>query len=66
MFSITAHNKLLPTYVDGAISGDSIEILKNATKSALESLSATLNFIDSWIKHFHRNYQVIWKCIINL
>ena len=41
------------------ISGGCIEMPKNATTSALESLRAILNFIYCWIKRFHHNYQVI-------
>ena len=58
MCSITAHGKLQPTYVVDTSSGDGREITKNATTSALYSLSATLNFIDCLIKLFHNNYEV--------
>ena len=61
MCSITAHDKLIPTYIDDATSGDGRAIPDNSTKAALESLGATLNFIYCWLKHFHHNYQVIWK-----
>ena len=33
-------------------------IPKNATTEALEALGATLNFINSWFKLFHHNYEV--------
>ena len=56
MCSITAHNKLQPTYVDDASSGGGRAIPKNETTAALESLGATLNFIDFWLKLFHNNY----------
>ena len=58
MCSITAHDKIQPTYADDAsiVSGRSIP--KNTTTAVLESLGATLNFIDCWLKLFHKNYEV--------
>ena len=61
MCYITSHDTLLPTYVDDESSGGGRKIPKNSTTAALESLGTTFNFIDCWIKHFHHNYQVIWK-----
>ena len=61
MCSITAHDKLQPTYVDDASSGGGIAIPNNATTAASESLGATLNFIDFWLKLFHKNYVVRFK-----
>ena len=61
MCYITAHDKLLPTYVDYESSGGDIVIPKNETTAKLESLDVTLNFIDCWLKHFHPNFQVKWK-----
>ena len=58
MCYITAHYKEQPTYVDDASSGGGREIPKNATTVELESLGATLNFIDCWLKLFHNNYKV--------
>ena len=58
MYSITVHDKILPTYVDVVSIGVGIAIPKNATTSALETLVVTLNFIYFWLKHFHHNYQV--------
>ena len=45
MFSITAHDRGKPTYVDDASSYFSRTIPKNATIVALKSLGAILNFI---------------------
>ena len=56
MCSITAYDKIQPTYVDDASSGGGRAIPKNATTAASESLGATLNFIDCWLKHCHHNY----------
>ena len=58
MCSITANDKVQPTYFDDASSVVSRAISKNATTSALESLGATLNFINCWLKLFHNNYEV--------
>ena len=58
MCYITAHDKLQPTYVDYARSVGGIAIPNNSTTVALESLGATLHFIDFWIKLFHNNYEV--------
>ena len=59
MCSITVHDKIKPTYVDGAISVGSRAIPNNATAAALESMGATLKFIYCWLKLFHNNYEVI-------
>ena len=58
MCSITANDKLKPMYVDDSSSVGSREITKNATTAELESLGVTLNFIDFWLKLFHKNYEV--------
>ena len=42
MCSITAHDKIQPTYVDDAISVSDIVISNNTKSAALESLDATL------------------------
>ena len=55
MWSISAHDKLKPTYIDDASSVCGRSIPKNATIAALSSLGATLNYIDCWLKLFHRN-----------
>ena len=52
MCSITAHDKLQPTYVDDTISVGGRAITKNAATTALESIGETLNFINSWLKLF--------------
>ena len=57
MCSITAHDKLQPTYVDDAISVVGIAIPYNATTAAFKSLGTTLNVIDCWLKLFHKNYE---------
>ena len=56
---ITTYDKQKTTYADDAVSGGVRAIRKNATKSALQPLGATLNFIYCWIEHFQHNYQVI-------
>ena len=61
MWSISAHNKLQPTYIDDASSVCGRAIPKNATTAELESLGATLNFIHCWLKIFHNNYEVRQK-----
>ena len=58
MCSITAHDKIQPTYVDYSNSVGGRAISKNATTAALESLGVTLNLIDFWLKLFHNNYEV--------
>ena len=58
MYSITAHDKQQPTYVDDASSGSGRVIPKNAITSELQALGATLKFIDCWLKHFQHNYQL--------
>ena len=52
MCYITAHYKEQPTYVDDASSGGGRSIAKNATTVPLQSIGATLNFIDCLLKHF--------------
>ena len=59
MCSITTHDKQQPAYADYERSGSVIEIPKNETTEALQSLGVTLNFIDFWLKIFHHNYQVL-------
>ena len=55
MCSLVAHDKNLPYYEDGEISiGDRV-ISKHVTTESLEALSATLNFIDIWLKLFEYN-----------
>ena len=58
MCSITAHEKLQPTYYDDAGSGGGRAIHNNSTTAALESLGDNLTFIHCWIKLFHNNYEV--------
>ena len=57
MCSINAHYRQQPTYVDYERSGVSREIFKNSTIAAINPIIATLDFIDCWLKNFHKNYQ---------
>ena len=59
--SITAHDKLQPTYVDDSIIVLGRAITKHTTTAAVESLGATLNFIYCCLKLFHNNYEVRYK-----
>ena len=59
--SIISHAKEQPFYEDEERSIGDRPIPKNETTEALESLGATLNFIDFWIKLFHHNYEIRWK-----
>ena len=58
MCFITAHDKLQPKYTGDVSSGGGRSIPQNARTAALESLGATLHFIDCWLKLFHKNNQV--------
>ena len=58
MFSINDHDKKKPTHVYDISSGGGRAIPNNKTTSALESLGATLNSIDCWLKFFYHNYEV--------
>ena len=58
MCYIPVHDKLQPTYVDYASSFGGRTIPKDKTTAVLESLGATLKFIDLWIKLFYNNDEV--------
>ena len=58
MCYITAHYKLLLTYVDDSRSGGCRAITENETTAELKPLDETLKFIYFWLKHFRHNYQV--------
>ena len=56
--SLVAHDKKQPAHEDEEISiGDRL-IPKHVTTEALESLGATLNFIEIWLKLLDHNYEV--------
>ena len=56
MYSIIAHDKQQPTYVDDERNGGGRPIPNNTTIESLEELVTTLNFIYFWINLFHHNY----------
>ena len=56
MCSLVSHDKIQPAYEDDEISIRDRSIPKNATTEGLESLGATINFIDKWLKLFEENY----------
>ena len=56
MFSIDAHEKQRPSYVYDGISCGGHSLPSNLTTESLVSLSATIDFIDFWLKCFDRNY----------
>ena len=56
MCSIDAHEKQQTSYFDDGISGGVNELSSNSTTEALDSLGATIDFIDFWLKCFDHNY----------
>ena len=50
MCSIDAHDKYHTSYVDDGSSGGDNVLQSNSTTQSLVSLSATINFIDCWLK----------------
>ena len=56
MCSLVANDRLEPDYKDNEISIGDREITNDATIKTLKSLSATLNFIDIWLKLLRENY----------
>ena len=63
--SLAAHDNIQPNYEDYEISIGDRSIPKDATKKELKALSATLNFIDIWIKLFVENYEARCVAYIN-
>ena len=57
MCSIDAHEKQQTLYAYCGISIGSKEIPLNLTTEALDSLGATFDSVDCWIKLFDQNYQ---------
>ena len=57
MCYIDAHEKQHTSYVDDSISIGDNTIPSNSTREALDSLCATVDFIDCWIKCFGKQYQ---------
>ena len=57
IFSIDAHKKRQPWYVDNGSSVGGNAIKSNLTTYAIALLGATVYFIDCWIKGFDPNYQ---------
>ena len=56
MCYIDAHDKHLPLSVDDGISGGVNALPSNEKTKAIVSLSATIYFIDCWLKCFDQNY----------
>ena len=56
MCSIDTHEKQQPWSVDDGSSNGGNEFQSNYTTEALDSLGATFDFIDCWIKLFDWNY----------
>ena len=57
MRSIIAHEKQHLSYVDDGTSGGGKEIPQNSTIEELDSLGATFDFIDFWLRCFDQKYQ---------
>ena len=56
MCSLVAHDRIENNKQDDESSIGDIEIPKDATVKALNSLGATFNFIDIWLHNFCHNY----------
>ena len=56
MCYLYAHDRLEPDYKDDEISIGDRSIPNDATIKTLDSLGATFNFIDIWLKLFRGNY----------
>ena len=56
MCSLVAHNSLEPDYKDHESSISDRAIPNDAAIKTLNSLGATFNFIDIWLKMLHENY----------
>ena len=65
MCSLVAHDRLEPDYKDDESSIGDKEIPNDATTKTLDSLGATLNFIDMWLKLFLGNYGARCEAYIN-
>ena len=63
MCSLVAHDNIKPDYEDDEISIGDRPLPKHATTETLESLGATLNFIDLWLKLLEENYDA--RCVTN-
>ena len=57
MCSIDAHEKQHPSYFDDGSHGGGKVIRPYLKTEKLDSLCATFDFIDYWIKWFDQNYQ---------
>ena len=66
MCYLVAHNKIQPAYEYYEISIVDRSIPKYATKKALKSLGATINFVDIWLKCFVENYDARCVSYINV
>ena len=65
MCYLVAHDRLELDYKDDEISIGDREIPDNATTKTLESLGATINFIDIWLKLLRANFNAICDAYIN-
>ena len=65
MCSWVAHDRLQLDYKDDESSIGDREIPDDATIKALESLGATINFIDIWLKFLRENFEVGCEAYIN-
>ena len=65
MCSLVAHDRLEPDYEDDESSIDDRAIPNYATIKTLESLGATFNFIDIWLKLLRENYCARSESYIN-
>ena len=65
MVSLVAHDKMQQYYEYYEISIGDSSILNDATPKLLESLGATINFIDLWLKFFLDNYNARCDSYIN-
>ena len=65
MCSLVAHDKMQPYYKDDEISIGDRSIPDNATPKSLESLGATINFVDIYLKFFLEKYDAICVAYIN-
>ena len=65
MCYLVSHDKFQLDYKDDDISIGDRSITDNATTKTLESLGATINFIDIWFKLFLGNYNASFDAYIN-
>ena len=63
--SLVAHDRLQPDYEDGVISIGDKAVPNDATIKTLETLGATFNFIDIWLKLLRKHFDARCEAYIN-